>query len=60
VLFPGVEQYIKAAQQRLRQRPWMRVKSLGPISEAGEGLPLPRCPELKPGGREPATPVAGG
>lgn len=60
VLFPAVEGYIKAAQQRLRQRPWMRVKSLGPLAEAGQGLAAPRCPELKPGGREPATPVAGG
>ncbi|WIA33162.1 hypothetical protein OEZ86_006310 [Tetradesmus obliquus] len=61
VLFPAVEGYIKAAQQRPRQRPWMRVKSLGPLdAEAGQGLAAPRCPELKPGGREPATPVAGG
>ncbi|KAF6260724.1 JmjC-domain-containing protein [Scenedesmus sp. NREL 46B-D3] len=36
-LFPGVEQHIKAAQQRLRQRPWMRVKSLGPVGDAGQG-----------------------
>jgi hypothetical protein len=59
VLFPGVEQYVKAAQQRLRQRPWMRVKGLGPVSEAGQEAAAPRCPELKLGGREPATPVAG-
>jgi hypothetical protein len=38
----------------------MRIKGLGPISAAGEGHAAPCCPELKPGGREPATPVAGG
>lgn len=60
VLFPGCADDIRAAQQRVRTRPVVRgLKSLGPLMELQEELPAPRAPELKPGGREPATPVAG-
>ena len=59
-LFPGCADDIRAAQQRVRARPVVRgLKSLGPVVELSEELPPPRAPELKPGGREPATPVAG-
>lgn len=58
-LFPGCDEFIRAAQQRVRQRPWMRVKSLGPLMDLAEEYPVPRVPELKPGGRDPATPAAG-
>lgn len=60
VLFPGCDEYIKSSQQRVRQRPWMRVKSLGPIRDLEEEYPVPRAPDIKQGGRDPATPVAGG
>lgn len=61
-LFPGGADDIRSAQQRLRTRPSMRgIKSLGPlVQREGETVPPPRAPELKAGGREPATPVAGG
>jgi hypothetical protein len=59
-LFPGCSDDIRAAQQRLRARPLVRgLKSLGPLLQLEQELPAPRAPELKPGGREPATPVAG-
>lgn len=60
VLFPGCEEYMRSAQQRVRQRLWMRVKSLGPLVEQQQELPVLHCLDVKPGGREPATPVAGG
>eukprot|EP00775_Hariotina_reticulata_P011303 gene11303-11453_t len=59
-LFPGAAESIRSMQQHVRQRPWMKVKSLGPLMEeaaANSGPPL--APELRPGGREPGTPVAG-
>lgn len=60
VLFPGCADDIRAAQQRLRTRPVMRgLKSLGPVLQLQQELPVPRVPELKPGGRDPTTPVAG-
>lgn len=59
-LFPDCADDVRAAQQRLRARPLVRgLKSLGPLLQLEQELPAPRAPELKPGGREPATPVAG-
>jgi len=59
-LFPGCADDIRAAQQRVRTRPVIRgLKSLGPVLPLSQELPAPRAPELKPGGREPATPTAG-
>jgi hypothetical protein len=59
-LFPGCADDIRAAQQRLRTRPVMRgLKSLGPVLELQQELPVPRVPELRPGGRDATTPVAG-
>jgi hypothetical protein len=59
-LFPGCADDVRAAQQRLRARPVLRgLKSLGPLLQLQQELPAPRAPELKPGGREAATSVAG-
>ena len=59
-LFPGCADDVRAAQQRVRTRPSIRgLKSLGPVVELPHKLPAPRAPELRPGGREPQTPVAG-
>jgi len=60
VLFPGAAASIRSMQQHVRQRPWMKVKSLGPLMEAAAAdFEPPLAPELRPGGREPGTPVAG-
>lgn len=58
-LFPSCDEDIRSAQQRVRQRPWMRVKSLGPLMKLQQDYQVPRAPEVKAGGRDPATPVAG-
>lgn len=59
-LFPGCADDVRAAQQRVRSRPTIRgLKSLGPLVPLPQKLPAPRAPELKPGGREPHTPIAG-
>lgn len=60
VLFPGCADDVRAAQQRVRSRPVIRgLKSLGPVMQLSQELPAPRAPELRAGGREPATPIAG-
>jgi hypothetical protein len=59
-LFPGCADDVRAAQQRVRTRPTIRgLKSLGPLVQLAQKLLAPRAPELKPGGREPHTPIAG-
>jgi hypothetical protein len=59
-LFPGCADDVRAAQQRVRTRPTIRgLKSLGPLVQLAQKMLAPRAPELKPGGREPHTPIAG-